>query len=65
MLNYGVIMLKSKTRVNIPDKLSNELFKKRCCLEVLEIRAVSRREVRATPSFYALKLHSGRKQNNL
>lgn len=31
-------MLKSKTRVNIPDKLSNEFFEKRCCVEVLEIR---------------------------
>lgn len=43
-------MLKSKTRVNIPDKLSNEFFEKCCCVEVLEIRAASSREVRAAPT---------------
>lgn len=31
-------MLESKTRVNPQDKLSNEFFEKRCCVEVLEIR---------------------------
>ena len=31
-------MLKSKTRVNFQDKLSNEFFEKRCCVKVLEIR---------------------------
>lgn len=42
-------MLKSKTRVNIPDKLSNEFFEKRYCVKVLEIRAASFREVRSAP----------------
>lgn len=38
-------MLKSKTRVNFQDKLSNEFFENCCCVEVLKIRAASRREV--------------------